>query len=166
MTIQGYEPTISALRTQLAALLPGKIATINAAATDGITIADPVQVYDHLPSLGELTDWPIVAIEEGRLSWEDDTGHHATGVLDLLVVAYIQHSEPSALAVYRRRYALAIMRASLEGATPRQCTPAWGITCRGVEPGPSATNKWRDDEPPGTYATFTAVGLRLKYDES
>lgn len=167
MTLRGVEPAVSALQTRLAAQLPTHVAAINATVTDGITIHQPEQVLDYLPSAGEILAFPTVGIEHGQHRLEDDTGHEATGVANLIVVAFVQHAEPRDLARYVRRYHLAVMRAALDSRNLGVGTGVpWGVTYRGGDFGPALKDKLRGDEPPNTYWTWCAVGLVCKYDES
>lgn len=169
MSIQGPDPVIKAIQAQLIAHLPDEIDTINSEKDDGLEVDHPITdgILDYIPLPGELVDAPMIGIDEGRFTWEDDTGFAATGVVDLLVVAYVQDAEQAALTNVRRRMSLAIMRAVLQGDTPRQIAPAWGITFRGGEPGPTGGSPWKtDDQPPYSYLTWTTLAFRCKYDEN
>lgn len=166
--IVGPEPVIKAVQAALIANLPGQIDTLNNDVDDGVTVDHPITdgILDYIPLPGELVDAPMIGIDEGRLQWEDDQGFSATGVVDLLVIAYVQNADQGALTNLRRRMSLAIMRTILEGEVPRRIMPAWGITFRGGEPGPTGGSPWKtDDQPPYSYLTWTTLAFRCKYDE-
>jgi hypothetical protein len=166
--IVGVEPVIKAVQARLVADLAAQIDTLNNSVVDGVTVDHPITdgILDYIPLPGELVDAPMIGIDEGRLQWEDDQGFSATGIVDLLVVAYVQNADQGALTNLRRRMSLAIMRSILEGPTPRRLDPAWGITFRGSEPGPTGGSPWKtDDQPPYSYLTWTTCAFRFKYDE-
>lgn len=167
MTLRGVEPAVAALKTRLDSDLADRVDAINATVTDGTTLAQPAAILDYMPSVGELVDFPTVAIEHGPGRFQDDTGWEATGVYDLIVVAFVQHAEPQHLARLVRRYQLAVLRCVLQDRNLGSGTGVpWGVTLRGMDFGPALTRREREDEPPGTYMTWTAVALTVKLDES
>lgn len=169
MTIQGPEPAVTALRQRIEDDLPAAVAVVNGAVTDGITIAAPdaANVLDYMPAIGELVNFPTVAIEHGPGRFEDDTGHDATGVYDLAVVAFVQDADPQRLARIVRRTMTALMRCVLAGrAFGTGDGAVWGLTLRATDFGPALSKRERSDEPPDTYMTWATVAIRCKIDES
>lgn len=169
MTLQGPEPLITALRQRLVDDLPGHVTTVNGEVTDGTTIVSPdaANILDYLPSVGELVNFPTVAIEHGPGRFEDDTGHEATGVYDLVVVAFVQDADPQRLARVVRRTHRAVMRTVLAGrAIGSGSGAAWGVTLNSFDFGPALTRRERGDAPPDTYMTWVAMSIRCRIDES
>lgn len=166
--IQGPQAAIAALQTHLETELPAQVLSVNNDVTDGVYIADPLHVYDYMPAIGQLTDFPIIGIEHGKLRWEDDTGFDATAILDVAVVAFVNHPDPQGLARRVRRYQTAILRTldqtrslGFGSGVP------WGVQMTGADFGPALERRMpTSDDPPQTFMTYTVVGLRLKYDES
>lgn len=165
--IRGVEPAVTALHSRLATDLNAHIDTINATVTDGYTIPWPEHVHDYMPSVGELVAFPTIGIEHGPGRFQDDTGWEATGVYDLIVVAFVQHAEPQALARMVRRYQLAVLRTVMAGRNLGSGDGIpWGVTLKGMDFGPALTRRDRGDGPPDTYMTWTAVAVQVKLDES
>jgi len=167
VTLRGVEPAVEALRTRIATDLNAHIDTINATVTDGTTIPHPEQVLDYMPSVGELVAFPTIGIEHGPGRFEDDTGFEATGVYELIVVSFVQHAEPQALARMVRRYQLAVLRTVMKDRNLGSGTGIpWGVVLRGMDFGPALTRRDRGDGPPDTYMTWSAIALTVKLDES
>jgi len=167
MPIRGVEPAVNALRQRIEDDLPANIAAINATVTDGTLIEDPVVVTDYVQPPGELVQFPSIGIEHGPGRWEDDTGYGATGVYDLIVVAFVQNADQQSLARYVRRYHLALTRTIF--STSRNLGSGdgipWSAQVNGFDFGPALTVKEVHDTPPHTYMTWVAIAVRVKLDE-
>ena len=168
MTIRGVEPAVLALRDRLSSGLATAIATINAAATDGVVVPDPAAVLDYMPAPGELVQFPTVGIEHAGGRWEDDTGWEATGVYDLVVVAFVQDADQQTLARFVRRYHLAVCRTVFTNTRNLGSGDGipWSVQIVGFDFGPSTSTKVLSDEPPYTYWTWVAVAMRCKLTEA
>lgn len=159
MAIQLNEPVIIALQARLAADLPATITGINAAVSDGFLIDDPVNVYDFIPPVALLTDFPTVGIGDAPSTFEDDQGFSMTGHHRLLVVAYISDPDQRALAWKLRRYAQAIVRVI---RSDLQLGTGWGSGIERIEPGPTLTD---DPDAPRAFTSWTGVSIWVKTDE-
>lgn len=160
--LQLNEPVIRALVDRLTADLPATVAEINAGVTDGYLIDPPAQVLPMVPSIGLLTDWPTVAIQDLPTHLQDDIGSSATTVAELAIVCFLVDSDLQALGWKLRRYARALATVALAGRNLGD--GAWGVTFRGTQPGPTLG----DAEDPAnvkTYTSWTSVVIRAKRDE-
>ncbi len=140
--VPDIEPVIAALHARLTSSLPGAINAVNAAVTDGTLIEHPRQILDHIPPVEVLLDFPTVAIGEGTGRWQDDTGHEATGVHELTVMAFIQADDQQTLVRQLRRTRKAILSTILDGrALPDATDPTrnrgWGVMLHTIAPGPT-----------------------------
>jgi hypothetical protein len=60
MAVQDTEKTLDAVKAELEADLPAKVAAINTEAADGIEISEPVEV--RISTRGELVDFPLIMV--------------------------------------------------------------------------------------------------------
>ena len=160
MALELNEPLVRALRDRLEDEPPAEVAAINAAIPDAFALEAPAQVLGHVPTDADFTAFPVVGITDGSSRFEDDTGWAATGVHELIVVAFLVNPDQEALAWQLRRYAKAIARVALRG---RSLDPSWegGVTLVRVDPGPSLAN----EEDPRTYFSWIAVTIQAKREE-
>lgn len=160
MTIKLNEDVVNTLRDRLETDLPAVIATINSDQTDpAFTVPSPQQVLDYIPPVADLNVFPTIGISDGDISFEDDTGWGATGLFDLTVVCFLQSSNQRELVWWLRRYGQAICRVALDGR--RMGVEGWGVTLRGVRPGPTLGR----DETPRQWMSTTAVTITVKTEQ-
>ena len=160
------ETIVKALAAQLAAQLPAAVATVNADVTDGYTILDPLNVYDHMPLLSTIAGagFPAVAIQDGPSRIEDDLVSSATGEHQLLVVAFLANPDPEALAWQLRRYEQAVMLAIQADRT--YSGAAWTTRFLGIEPGPMLAPADKPNEPgDSTIISWSAVEIECPREE-
>ena len=159
MAIELNEPIIAALKARLEADLPAVITAINSDVTDGVTIGAPVAIYDFIPPVALLNDFPTVGIGDGPSTFEDDQGFSMTGKHRFLVVAYQCDQDQRALAAKLRRYARAVVRVL---RSDLQIGPGWGSGIERIDPGPTLTD---NPDNPRTFTSWTGVALWVKADE-
>lgn len=159
--IQGVEPVIAALKVRLDAELPGEVILTNSDHTD-YPLSAPT-VLDYLPTpQGEMGEFPLVGIGERRGRLEDDTGWSATGVYEVMVIAWDQDADQRALAFKLRRWERCLLRASLKNRrlTDPRSQVGWGLTAGDLLPGPTF-----ELEDPRTYLSWRAVTITARSDE-
>lgn len=163
MAVYGIEPVIAGLVKRLEDELPAAIDDVNADQTDGILIDRAhLQVLDHVPHILTLHQWPTIGVAEGPGRYEDDTGHEATGVHELQIVAFMQDADLQTLAKKLRRIFVAVERVALAGrviphATLGGVNAAWGVQRLRRLPGPTL-----GEEDPGSVVTWmSSVSLVL-----
>ena len=159
MAIQLNEPVIAALRDRLEDDLPAAITSLNASVTDGFTISNPVNVYDFIPPVALLLDFPTVGIGDAPSTFEDDQGFSMTGRHRLLICAYLSDPDQRALAWKLRRYSQAIVRVL---RSDQQIGPGWGSGVERIDPGPTLTD---NPEAPQTFTSWVGVAIWVKTDE-
>lgn len=159
MTIQLNEPVVTTLRNRLEAQLPAIITAINALVTDGYTIENPQRVLDYVPPVTDMNALPLLGISDGEMRLEDDTGWGATGVFDLSIVVFLQHSDQRQLVWMLRRYAQAVVRAA---RTPTVgMGEGWGVYNFRVRPGPTLGR----DESPRQWLSTIAITFTVKTNQ-
>lgn len=143
------EPGIKAILARLVdpAQLNTEIAQIQA------TIADPGQkaslvpvpvgnVYDFVPPLSFLVDFPTLGIQDLGSRLEDDTGSSATGRHLFGVIIFCSNPDQELLVWMLRRYAQAVTRVLLAGRSfPEAPGAGWGTGLQGVDWGPTLASK-------------------------
>jgi hypothetical protein len=167
--IQGIEPAIDALRARLITDLNTRIDAINLERADDIVLdhVAPERILPFVPQPSLLVDFPSIGIGHGPDRFEDDTGFEATGVYDLHVLAFVQHSDQRALAILVRRMKLAVTRCVLEGRNFGSGPGIpWGVTYQGGDFGPAMGKSVAQDVTPDSYMTFCAIAIRCKLDEA
>lgn len=132
------EPAINAMYSRLTTNLNPTIDAINAyvAANPSVpqyAIPYPAQVLDAPPVVGQLTQFPTIAIADGDQEYMDDVGWSTTTAMDLYIVAYLSNVDPKALAWQLRRYAQALVTTAI--ATRDIDSGAWGAGLKKVIPG-------------------------------
>lgn len=159
---------VAGLTKRLTSDLPAAVTAVNADVTDGILIDPARQILDHVPPPSLLTAFPTVCVAEGPGRFEDDLAHEATGVNELHVLAFLQHSDHQALVRLLRRYRLALARVVLANRViphPTQAgvNAAWGLRLVRFEPGPTLGEK--DGETVKTWLSWIDVTLEARGDE-
>lgn len=152
-------PVVAALKARLESDLPAVITAVNADAP-AYPISAPVAVFDFVPPIALITDFPTVGIGDGPTRFEDDTGFSATGRHELLLIAYLQQADQAALAAQLRSYARALASVALDSRNLG--TGAWGTGLIQIDPGPTLTD---NAEHPQTFASWVAVRMWAKSDE-
>lgn len=147
--------------------MPAAIAAVNDELTDDTVIDEPRAILDFMPPPGLLNKFPTIGIEHGPGRWEDDTGYAATGVYDLIVVAFVQKHDQQQLARYVRRYHLALTRTIFTNSRNLGTGDGipWSCQLTAFDFGPALTTKQIADQPPQTFMTWVAIGVRVKLDE-
>lgn len=150
------EDTLKALHTRLTTNLNAVIDTANSTlTTPSFPLDYPTQVFDYIPPIGELADFPIVAIGDGTIDFQDDVGWSATGVMDFVVCIWVHEFEPRALAWKLRRMMACVANCvlldrDLDGA-------GWGVTLGKIEPGPTLGRRENPKEMVGMRAMTLTV---------
>lgn len=153
------EPVVTALAAELTSGLPTVISEINAAVTDGYTLATPLQILDYVPSRSDLTGLPVVGVQDLPARFQDDIGSSATGIIELGVIVFLAHPERRGLARLCRRWQQAVATVALSGRMIG--TAGYGVTLREAVPGPTLE---REEDPRG-WESFTGVIVRCFTDE-
>lgn len=164
---QGVEPAVLALKQRLEDGLPDAIDVINQAHPDDEPVPHPAIVLDYMPSIGELVVFPTIAIGHGPGRLQDDTAWSATGVYDLAIFAFVQHSDKRVMAQYVRRYHLALMRVALKDRNlgTGDGIP-WSVVVKNFDFGPAyGMTATPGDTPPNAFMTWTALTVTVKLDE-
>lgn len=160
MTIKLNEDIVNTLRDRLEANLPSVIDTINSEQVDPpYTVPKPLQVLDYIPTVSDLSAFPTIGISDGDIHFEDDTGWGATGIFDLTVVSFLQSSDQRTLVWWLRRYGQAVCRVALDSR--RMGVEGWGVTLRGIRPGPTLGR----DETPRQWMSTTAVTITVRTNQ-
>ena len=122
----------------------------------------PAQVLDSPPVRQMLNVFPTVAIIDGEIRFEDDQGFLATGLYEMTVAAYLQNSDPRALAWQLRRYAQWMASVLLVGRN--MDGGGWGVVLKGVSPGA----RLQQSTPSGVqgYMSWISVTIEIKDDQS
>ena len=131
------------------------------------SLAHPALILSAPPVKGQLANFPVVAIGDGDIRFVDDVGWAATGVYEMMVLAYDVDTDPTMLAWKMRRWAQALISTAMFG---RQMTStdyfgAWGVTLKRVIPGPRLS---RTDPQalPGQIVACICVLLELKDEQN
>jgi hypothetical protein len=149
---------VGRLRTDL----PAEIASINARSTVGIPISMPADtdIFEFVPPPGLLMNYPAIGIGDAPSKFEDDIGSSATGVHEILIVAYEQAGDQRELAWKLRRLSQAIATVALSGR--ELGTAAWGTTLSSIVPGPTLVD---DADNPQEWMSWVGVRITAKADE-
>lgn len=160
MTIKLNETVVTTLKARLEAELPAIITDINATnTTPPYPIDNIAQVLDYVPTIGDLYQFPTLAISDGPIDLVDDVGWGSTGVFQLSVIAFVQDADQRALAWRLRRTAQAIVRAV---RTPINALgDGWGVYDFHVLPGPTLGR----DEGPRQFMSTVAVSFMVKTEQ-
>lgn len=135
------EQLVLDIAERLATGLPDYVDQVNARFTDPEFPIDYPQILDFMPTIAYLTTFPTVAIAEGDIHFEDDTGWSATGRHDFSVVVFDQHFDQRALAFHMRRLMSAALSCVMEGRD----VAGWGLVLGSVTPGPILRNRESPD---------------------
>lgn len=165
--IPDIEPVIAALLNRLQTDLPPAVAAVNDEITDGTRIEHPCQILDHIPPIETLLSFPTVGIGEGAGRWQDDTGHEATGVHELSIIAFIQADDQQTLVRQLRRTRRALLRVILDGRVLEDATDptrnrAWGVMLKQVVPGPTLGD--RDAEQIVSWMSWVRIVIDCRSD--
>ncbi len=159
------ERAILAMSGRLKNNLNANIDAINAATVADATrnqtqIAYPALVLDAPPVPGQLTQFPIVAIADGNIQFVDDVGWGATGLYEMVVLAYVMDPDPEVLAWKLRRYAQAIITTAIVGRNVDYgiYSGAWGAILKRVVPGRRVARQ----DPAGAQQIMSWVGVVLE----
>jgi hypothetical protein len=147
------EPIISAVKATLETDLPAQLTAIDTG------LPTPVNVYDYLPPVVMITDYPTIGIGDGPTTIEDDIASSWTEQHTLLIVAHLQDPDPDALSWMLRRYTQAMLRVisadrTLDGT-------AFGSGGYRTEPGPMLAD---DPEKPQLFMSWTGFSFWAKVD--
>jgi hypothetical protein len=142
VTIPDVEPVIAALKKRLTDDLPLAVDAVNAAVTDGTLIDLPGDIFDFIPPVETLLNFPTIGIGEGVGRIEDDTGHASTGIHELSVFVFIQADDQQTLVRKLRRTRRAVVNAIMDGRVLKDAADptknrAWGVMLKRIIPGPT-----------------------------
>lgn len=156
------ENNIKAIHARLEAELPRYIDQVNAELVDPeYPIEQPVHIYDFIPTTAYMTDFPVVAIGDGEIFFDDDVGWSATGNMDFAIVVWVQHPDQQQLAWMLRRYMIAIANCILEGRNLAAYGGGWGLKLGKIEPGPTLGRK----EKPREFLSMRALTLSIRDEQ-
>lgn len=124
---------VRALKTRLDTDLAAVIAQVNAEAGVEVQLDTTYTVFDFVPAVANIIQWPTLGIAEGEVNFEDDTGWSATGRFDLAIVIFMRDPDRYQLAWKLRHMARAVATCVLKN---RDMGQGWGMTLQGIEPGP------------------------------
>lgn len=166
-TIPDVEPVIAALKKRLTDDLPLAVEAVNATVTDGTTIDLPGDIFDYIPPVETLLNFPTIGIGEGTGRIEDDTGHASTGIHELSVFAFIQADDQQALVRKLRRTRRAVVNAimdgrALEDAVDPSRNRAWGVMLRRIIPGPTLGD--RESSSIVSWLSWTQLVIECRSD--
>lgn len=161
--IQLNEPAIAAVKQRLEDGLADVVDTINAETSDEISLPQPYEILDYLPTPNVLNDTPTIGIGDGPTTFEDDLGHYSIGRHELLIVVYVQHEDQRQLAWQLRRYLQAITRVVLDQRNLGD--GGWGTTLIGTRPGDTLGDVGSDPDSVRSWLSWAGVAIRVKGDE-
>lgn len=151
------EDTLKAIHQRLQDDMPAMIATVNSELTSpSFPIEQIHHFYDFIPTVAQLTDFPVVAIGDGPIDFDDDIGWSATGKMDFAVVIWCMDYDQRALAWKLRRTMIAVANVLLAGRSLVSDGGGWGVTLGKIEPGPVLGRNENPEQVIGMRAlTFT-----------
>lgn len=161
MPITGPEPVVADVRQYIENNIQNKIDAVNDGVDDGITLDYPVEVLDFVPSQTYLQrGFPMVGLQHGRLTAEDDSGWGMTSKMDLTVVVFDLDVEVGNLAKKIMRWESVLLQTML---TPTRLigTRAWAVVFQGLDPGPTLARR----EDPRDYMSLTTLTVELRWSE-
>lgn len=152
---------IRALHAKMVEGLNDRITEVNSTLADDDyyqldAVDEATQILDYMPPVSQLVAMPTFAIAEDTITFDDDTGWSATGRFPLSIVIVVQEYDPRALAWKLRHYMVALANCVLAGRTLGEA--GWGMTLRGVTPGPKL--RVRESPSDETSGRSAVLGLR------
>lgn len=128
-------------------------------------IAYPASVLDAPPPLGQLVNFPIIAVIDGNMTFTDDVGWGATGNYEMTIVVYCSSPDPTTLAWQLRRYVQAVLTTVIIGRTMDYGSydGAWGLILKNIVPGRRISRQ----DPGGvqTILSWTGITIALKDEQ-
>lgn len=152
------------LNTEIASIAAGVTATDEA---QSLIPVQPANVWDFVPPLTFLTDFPTMGIQDMGTRLEDDTGHSATGRHVFGVVIFCSHPDQHILAWMLRRYAQAVTRVLLAGrgfaeaADAAGRAAAWATGLDSIAWGPTLGSTTT----PKTWMSWCVVAIWTRREE-
>lgn len=126
------EPVVLGIAERLETRLQTYIDEVNTTFTEPEYPIDYPTILDFMPTISYLTTFPVVAIAEGEITFDDDTGWSATGHHDMSIVVFDQNFDQRALAFHMRRLMSACLSCVMEGRD----VGGWGLVLGSIQPGP------------------------------
>lgn len=152
--------------TQLNAEIANIASTVTVADQAASLVPIPVgNINDFVPPPSYLVDFPAIGIQEMGSTFEDDTGHSATGKHIFGVVIFCSNPDQELLAWMLRRYAQAVVRVLIaQRAFPETNFPlqaGWGTGLQGLAWGPTLGSQ----STPQTWMSWCVVQIWTKREE-
>lgn len=148
------ETVIEAVSSMLSTDLPAALSAIDT----GLPV--PVNIYEYLPPVVMITDYPTIGIGDGPTMTEDDIASSWTEVHSLLVVVHLAEQNPEALAWDLRHYVQAMVNVLASDRTLNGS--AFGAGGFRVEPGPMLSD---NPDKPQQFMAWSGISFWAKRDE-
>ncbi len=162
------ERAVVALVSRLTNSLNANIDLVNANTTANSSrnqtqIAYPQLILDAPPVPAQLRAFPIVAVADGPMTFEDDVGWGATGVYEVYAMVYEMDTDPEALAWKLRRQLQALVTTvtlsrNMDGG-------AWGLIIKKIIPGQRLTKMDPNSRAP-QFMQYAAICVTLKDEQN
>jgi hypothetical protein len=161
-TIPLNVPVIHALKARLDTDLASYITDVNASlVSNGVDAETPQQILDYLPTLANLNAFPTIGIADGEITFQDDIGRSATGMLEIAIAIFVRANDRHTLAWRLRHLMAAVASCVLEGRDIDGV--GWGVILKKIEPGPVL--RARDGGAPDTVMGMRTMVILVRDEQ-
>lgn len=163
MSIHLNEDLVPAIVLLLENSLATQIQALNSAGRpNGIPLPEPVDIFDHPASPGELVNFPTITVADVTANWPVDAGSFALGTYDQRIDVHLHAPAQGELAWQVRGYGRALANLFHESTGLQALCPSCALVMRTRwVPGPTLDR----EEGPRTWQTWAGLVLRCTLDE-